>query len=348
MKPIRLGTRPSALATWQANRTRDALVEIGCEVEIVPISTTGDVKRDDAIANLGAQGVFTKEIQKALLADEIDVAVHSLKDLPVERVPGLKLAAVLERADVGDVFVSNRYASLDELPPGARIGTSSMRRKSMALRYCAKLRPDAEPWDVRDIRGNVETRLKKLDAGEYDALILASAGLSRLGFGDRATARLERHDFLPSVGQGALGLETRDDDAETNATVARLLHEPTWLSVLAERAFLARLEGGCLVPIGALCMKMELDGGAELLALDAQILSFDGSRSFDTQSIQVLRASADDRELPLQTKEQLATLLGKAAAENLLDQGASEIVAEIKRVRDERAAKLSSPKTKEN
>lgn len=329
---------------WQANWTRDALVNLGYEVEIVKIVTTGDAKRSEAIANLGAQGVFTKEIQKALLAGEIDVAAHSLKDLPVERIPGLKLTASPARADVRDVFVSNRYGSIDELPPGAKLGTSSMRRKSMALRYCAQKYPDAPRWDVQDIRGNVETRLKKLDDGEYDALILASAGLNRLGLGDRVTSYLERPDFLSSVGQGALGLETREDDEETNAIVGQLRHEPTWLAVLAERAFLQKLQGGCLVPIGALGQTAALEGGTELLVLDAQVLSFDGSQSFQTQSIQVLRASEQDKELPLATKEQLAELLGRNAAENLLEQGASDIVAEIKRVRDERAARLAAPK----
>lgn len=344
MKPIRLGTRPSALAMWQANWTRDALVKLGYEVEIVKITTTGDEKRHEAIANLGAQGVFTKEIQKALLAGEIDVAAHSLKDLPVERAPGLKLTASPERADVRDVFVSNRYASIDELPPGSKLGTSSMRRKSMALRYCAKKYPNEPRWNVQDIRGNVETRLKKLDDGEYDALILASAGLNRLGLANRIASYLERPDFLPSVGQGALGLETREDDAITNEIVGKLRHEPTWLAVLAERAFLQRIQGGCLAPIGAIGMTTSLDGGTDLLVLDAQILSSDGAQSFQTQSIQVLRASAAEKELPLETKESLAELLGRNAAENLLEQGASEVVAEIQRVRDERNARLSAPK----
>ncbi|MGI6402084.1 MAG: hydroxymethylbilane synthase [Thermoguttaceae bacterium] len=343
MKPIRIGTRPSALALWQANWTRDALLAHGRDAEIVKITTSGDIKRHEAIVNLGAQGVFTKEIQGALLADEIDVAVHSLKDLPTERTPGLKLAATPMRADARDVFVSNKYATLAELPPGATLGTSSMRRKSMALRFCAKRRPNEAPWDVQNIRGNVETRLKKLDAGEYDALILAKAGLERLGLGDRATEVLEGPDFLPSVGQGALGLEVREDDLETTEQIRKLLHEPTWLAILAERAFLRKLQGGCLVPIGALGMKIEFDDGTELLALDAQILSFDGTQSFQTQSFQILRASAADRELPLETKEELATLLGRNAAENLLEQGAADVVAEIRKVRDERAARLAPP-----
>ena len=245
MKTIRLGTRPSALAMWQANWTRDALNKLGVDVEIVKIVTSGDVNRAAAIANLGAQGVFTKEIQRALLNGEIDVAAHSLKDLPVEKIPGLKLAAVPAREDPRDVFVSNRFASLDELPQGAKIGTSSMRRKSMLLQYGAKRFPDAEgdAWDVRDIRGNVETRLKKLDDGEFDALVLASAGLKRLGFESRIRRFLEKPDFLPAVGQGALGLETREDDLETVETLEKISDSAAMLSVLAERALLAELQG---------------------------------------------------------------------------------------------------------
>ena len=345
MKTIRLGTRPSALAMWQATWTRDALVKLGLDVEIVQITTTGDSKRHEAIVNLGAQGVFTKEIQGALLAGDIDLAVHSLKDLPVEKVPGLKLVASPERADTRDVFVSNRYASIDDLPPGARLGTSSMRRKSMALRYCRKRFPHDPAWDVREIRGNVETRLKKLDDGEYDAIILASAGLTRLGFGDRARSFLDSPEFLTSVGQGALGFETREDDAETIEQVVKLRHEPTWLSVLAERALLKRLEGGCIAPIGARASVVSVEG-AELISLDAEILAFDGAKDYHTQSLQVLRANASDRELPLETKEQLAELLGANAAETLLDLGATEIVAEIQKSRAERAARLSAPHQK--
>jgi hydroxymethylbilane synthase len=338
MKPLRLGTRPSALALWQANWTRDALEANGVPVEIVKIHTKGDVDRDAAIVNLGAQGVFTKEIQRALLLGEIDLAVHSLKDLPVERIDGLRLTAVPVRADFRDAFVSNRFASLDELPPGAVVATSSMRRQSQLLRR------SNGAWDVRPVRGNVETRLKKLDDGEFDAMILASAGLNRLGFGSRIRHFLERPDFLPAVGQGALGLETRADDAETIARVAPLADEATFLSVLAERSLLATLQGGCLVPIGALGTLASSTQSAEInaaksqtLQLDAQILSFDGQTAFQTVATQTFDAAlADDK------KREIAEQLGRDAAQTPLDQGATELVAEIRRIRDERAG-LKSP-----
>ncbi len=327
MKPIRLGTRPSALALWQADWTRRALEERGAVVEIVKIVTSGDAKRDEAIANIGAQGVFTKEIQKALLLGEIDLAVHSLKDLPVERVDGLRLTAVPARADFRDVFVSNRYETLDDLPSGAVVGTSSTRRQSQLLRR------SAGAWDVRNVRGNVETRLKKLDDGEYDALILAFAGLNRLGFVDRPRHFLERPEFLPAVGQGALGLETRIDDAETNERVAQLADEPTFLSVLAERSLLATLQGGCLVPIGALGTVENGETDAPTLRLDAQILSFDGRTAFQTVAQTEFSAS-----LPFEQKREIAEKLGRDAAQKLLDDGATELVAEIRKVRDARAA----------
>ena len=325
MKTIRLGTRPSALAMWQANWTRDALNKLGVDVEIVKIVTSGDVNRAAAIANLGAQGVFTKEIQRALLNGEIDVAAHSLKDLPVEKIPGLKLAAVPAREDCRDVFVSNRFATLDELPQGAKIGTSSMRRKSMLLRYGAKRFPDAkgDAWDVRDIRGNVETRLKKLDDGEFDALALASAGLKRLGFESRIRSFLEK-----------------EDDLETVETIEKISDSAAMLSVLAERALLAELQGGCLVPIGAQGALFPTDGGVEILSLDSQILSFDGKRSFQTTSIQIFDPSKYPSELPFETKKGLAEILGRGSAQALMEQGAADLVEEIRRVRDERNEKL--------
>ena len=350
MKPLRLGTRPSALALWQANWTRDALEANGVPVEIVKIHTKGDVDRNSAIVNLGAQGVFTKEIQRALLLGEIDLAVHSLKDLPVERIDGLRLTAVPLRADFRDAFVSNRFATLDELPPGAVVATSSMRRQSQLLRR------SNGAWDVRPVRGNVETRLKKLDDGEFDAMILASAGLNRLGFGSRIRHFLERPDFLPAVGQGALGLETRADDAETIARVAPLADEATFLSVLAERSLLATLQGGCLVPIGALgslsssTQTAQPSQNAETtetvqtnadvrqtLRLDAQILSFDGKTAFQTVATQTFNAALADAD-----KQKIAEQLGRDAAQTLLDQGASDLVAEIRRIRDERAG-LNAP-----
>ncbi|MBQ8362873.1 MAG: hydroxymethylbilane synthase [Thermoguttaceae bacterium] len=338
MKPLRLGTRPSALALWQANWTRDALEANGVPVEIVKIHTKGDVDRNSAIVNLGAQGVFTKEIQRALLLGEIDLAVHSLKDLPVERIDGLRLPAVPVRADFRDAFVSNRFATLDELPPGAVVATSSMRRQSQLLRR------SNGAWDVRPVRGNVETRLKKLDDGEFDAMILASAGLNRLGFGSRIRHFLERPDFLPAVGQGALGLETRANDAETIARVAPLADEATFLSVLAERSLLATLQGGCLVPIGALgslsssTQTSQTNADArQTLRLDAQIFSFDGQTAFQTVATQTFDAALSDAK-----KQEIAEQLGRDAAQTLLDQGASDLVAEIRRIRDERAG-LNAP-----
>lgn len=341
MKPLRLGTRPSALALWQANWTRDALEANGVPVEIVKIHTKGDVDRSSAIVNLGAQGVFTKEIQRALLLGEIDLAVHSLKDLPVERIDGLRLTAVPERADFRDAFVSNRFASLDELPPGAVVATSSMRRQSQLLRR------SNGAWDVRPTRGNVETRLQKLDSGEFDAMILASAGLNRLGFGSRIRCFLERPDFLPAVGQGALGLETRSDDAETIARVEPLTDEATLLSVLAERSLLATLQGGCLVPIGALGTLDATPQNAQTsqinvknsrtLRLDAQILSFDGQTAFQTVATRTFDAALSNDE-----KREIAERLGRDAAQTLLNQGATELVAEIRRIRDERAG-LTGP-----
>lgn len=347
MKPIRLGTRPSALALWQTNWTRDALRRHGVEVEVVEIVTSGDVNRTDSIVNLGAQGVFTKEIQRALLNNEIDVAVHSLKDLPVEKIPGLRLAAVPKRADNRDAFVSKRYSSLDELPAGAVIGTSSMRRKSMLMRYGAKRYPDAgvTAWMVRDIRGNVETRLRKLDDGEFDAIVLASAGLERLGLSERVRSYLSKPDFLPAVGQGALGLETRDDDTATIEQVEKLIDADSFLSVLAERSLLSELQGGCIAPIGAQGSVLRLDGSTEVLSLEAQILSFDGSESYLTTSIQLLDGKKFKPAVPFETQKGLAEILGKGAAESLRAQGAEKLIEAIRQARDERNEKLRKRQT---
>ncbi|MBQ2850950.1 MAG: hypothetical protein IJE77_10750, partial [Thermoguttaceae bacterium] len=237
-----------------------------------------------------------------------------------------------------------------ELPPGAVVATSSMRRQSQLLRR------SNGAWDVRPVRGNVETRLKKLDDGEFDAMILASAGLNRLGFGSRIRHFLECPDFLPAVGQGALGLETRADDAETIARVAPLADEATFLSVLAERSLLATLQGGCLVPIGALGSLSDSTQTAQspqsvetsetaqtnaerrqTLRLDAQILSFDGKTAFQTVATQTFNAALADAD-----KQEIAEQLGRDAAQTLLDQGASDLVAEIRRIRDERAG-LNAP-----
>lgn len=296
---LRLGTRGSALARWQADWVTDRLQAAGVLIEQVLIETTGDVTTGP-IREVGGQGLFTKEIQRALLDDRIDLAVHSLKDLPTEPVPGLTLAAVPPRAEAGDAFVSQRYASLDELPAGARVGTGSRRRQSQLLH----LRPDLA---VADIRGNVDTRLKKLAAGQYDAIILAQAGLTRLGLADRITQRFAPDQMLPAVGQGALGIETRADDETTIAAIAVLNDPATAAAVTAERMMLATLLGGCLAPVGGWA-RIE----ANALVLNGVVLSTDGR-----QRVAVQVSDAPNS----------AARIGQHAAEKLLAQGAAELIA---------------------
>ncbi|MDO5310048.1 MAG: hydroxymethylbilane synthase [Planctomycetia bacterium] len=342
MAVIRLGARPSQLSMWQVNWCAQALRAQGRQVEVVPIHTSGDIDRSSVIANLGAQGVFTKEIQRALLNGEIDAAVHSLKDLPVEKIPGLTLAATPKREEPYDVFVSTKYPTLEELPPGATIGTGSLRRVSMALRYCAKLYPEKPQWRAMPTRGNVETRLKKLQDGEYDALILASAGLKRLGLQSKYCVKLNAPDFLPAVGQGALGLEIRQDASDDiRQAVTSLNDETTYLCVQAERSFLATLQGGCLMPIGAHAQLVPGENDLDVLILQAQILSFDGQESHSTQSLQFLPRVDDSNALPFSTKVSLAQLLGVNAANNIMEQGASELVERIRAERQSHAPQAS-------
>lgn len=296
---LRLGTRASPLARWQAEWVAEHLREHGVEVEMVHIATQGDVKQGP-LGQIGGQGLFTKEIQRALLARQIDLAVHSLKDLPTEPVEGLCLAAVPPRETTADVLVSAKFGSLDHLPQGAKVGTGSLRRKAQLLH----VRPDLE---IVDIRGNVETRLKKLDDGQYDAIVLAAAGLTRLGFADRMTFLIPPSIMLPAVGQGALGLETRQEDS-----LARLLVEPlndphAQAAVLAERTMLQALRGGCLAPVAALAVA---DDAA--LKLAAVVLSGDGQK----------RISGDGAGRP-----EDAARIGRQVADELLAQGAAELIA---------------------
>ncbi|MEX2560577.1 MAG: hydroxymethylbilane synthase, partial [Pirellulales bacterium] len=241
---LRLGTRASPLARWQADWVARELSQQGIEVQMVPLTTHGDQDWGGPIGAIGTQGVFTKAIQRVLLAGEIDLAVHSLKDLPTEPVAGIVLAAVPERGPAGDVLVSSRAESWETLPPQAVVGTGSLRRR-------------AQLWHARsdlvmhDVRGNVETRLAKLDAGQYDELILAEAGLVRLGLAGRITQILPSSVMLPAVGQGALGIEARQDDSATRGLLAPLNDLATQQAVLAERAMLAALRGGCLAPVAA-------------------------------------------------------------------------------------------------
>lgn len=296
---LRLGTRGSALARWQADWVTEQLHAAGVAVEQVLITTSGDVT-SGPISEVGGQGLFTKEIQRALLDGRIDLAVHSLKDLPTEPVPGLALSAVPPRADVGDAFVSQRFSSLDELPEGARVGTGSRRRQSQLLH----LRPDLV---MADIRGNVDTRLQKLDADEYDAIILAQAGLTRLGLTGRITQRFSPARMLPAVGQGALGIETRTDDESTITAISILNDAATSAAITAERCMLATLLGGCLAPVGGWA---RIEGNT--LVLDAVVLSTDGRQRIATQV-------ADE---PI-----AAGRIGQQAAEKLLAQGAAELIA---------------------
>lgn len=246
-----IGSRGSKLALWQSEwvKARLEALDPNASVRVEIIKTKGDVMRDVPLATIGGQGAFTKEIETALLERRVDVAVHSLKDLPTVIPEGLAITATPEREDVRDALVlragvDSRDASIKNLPDGATVGTSSLRRIAQ-LRF---LRPDIE---IKDLRGNVDTRLRKLDAGDYDAIILASAGLRRLGLFERISAPIETEVMLPAVSQGALGIETRADDAQTNALVSRFDHAPTRACVLAERALLRSLGGGCQVPIAA-------------------------------------------------------------------------------------------------
>ncbi len=243
---LRIGSRGSQLALWQANHVASLLREQGHEVEIVIIKTTGDRAQDVAFAAVGAKGMFTKEIEEALARGRVDLAVHSLKDLPTELPEGFALAATPVRADARDALVSSKYANLAALPKSARVGTSSARRRAQLH----ALRPDIE---IVEFRGNVDTRLRKLADGEVDAILLAAAGLERLGKTDWLRERFEPKDFCPAAGQGALAIETRRDDAATIAAVAFLDHADTRFAVTAERAALASLGGGCQVPIGVHC-----------------------------------------------------------------------------------------------
>ena len=243
---LRIGSRSSQLALWQSNYIAGLLRTMGHTVDIQIIKTTGDQLQEVAFAQVGSKGMFTKEIEEALAAGSVDLAVHSLKDMPTELPEPFTLSATPERVDPRDVFVSVKYANLAVLPQGARVGTSSQRRRAQLK----SVRPDIE---AQELRGNVETRLRKLAEGQVDAILLAAAGLDRLEKTEWVRQRLEPKEFCPAAGQGALGIETRKDDAATIAAVAFLDHAATRFAVTVERAALAALGGGCQVPIGIHC-----------------------------------------------------------------------------------------------
>jgi hydroxymethylbilane synthase len=301
MTPLRIGTRGSPLALWQAHHVAALIKTLAPQepVELVEIQTTGDQVRDVPLAQVGGDGLFTKEIQRALQTGAVDVAVHSLKDLPTFAVEGLTLAAVPRRGPTGDAFVSTRHRSFAALPQGATVATSSLRRRAQLLHR----RPDL---NLVNIRGNVETRLRKLDEQGLDATILAQAGLERLGLGNAITEILDPTWMLPAVGQGALGLECRSADGRTRALLAPLNDAATRAAVLAERALLRGLGGGCQVPIGA---ATGVEG--ERLTLRGVVIDVDGKRRVEA-TLQGVAGAAEE--------------LGQRLAEQLLAGGARALL----------------------
>ncbi|MCO8099370.1 hydroxymethylbilane synthase [Acinetobacter indicus] len=301
MNTLKIATRQSPLALWQAEHIRARLeaLHAGLNVELVTFVTQGDKILDTPLAKIGGKGLFVKELEAALLDGRADLAVHSMKDVPMALPEGLSLAVICEREDPLDAFVSNTYASFQDLPQGAKVGTSSLRRKCQIL----KARPDLE---IIDLRGNVGTRLSKLDAGQYDAIILASAGLKRLGLSERIRHTLAPEVSLPAVGQGALGLECRTNDQAVLELILPLMDDETNVCVRAERAFNAYLEGGCQVPIaGYATLK---DGQ---LSMEGRVGSVDGQALLSAQ---------------LSAAPEQAEQLGEQLAQNLLAQGAGELL----------------------
>ena len=295
---IRLGTRGSQLAMWQSNWVKSELEKLGHQVELIRIKTEGDVATG-SLAQIGGQGLFTKRLQVALQNNEVDLAVHSLKDLPTEDADGLKISAIPMRETTSDAFVSSNYDRFENLPEGAIVGTGSVRRGAQLLH----MRKDLQ---IKDIRGNVDTRLKKLDSEGYDAIILAAAGLRRLGWEDRITHDFHEDQLLPAVGQGALGLETRNDDEATVSAVSKLNHSDSFHRAMAERIMLRTLFAGCLAPVGA---KTKVVDGQ--LTLTGAVLSRDGQ----------LKLIAEQTMAAESFKQ-----LGEQVAKALFDQGAEAIL----------------------
>jgi hydroxymethylbilane synthase len=301
---IKIGTRGSKLALTQSNMIREMILtqHPDIHVELVIIKTKGDKITDSPLSKIGGKGLFVKEIEEALLDKKVDIAVHSIKDVPAILPPGLNIPIYPERENPADAFLSIKYRRFTDLPQGARVGTGSLRRSSQLLNK----RPDLE---IVAIRGNVDTRIKRLEAGEFDAIILAAAGLNRLGLSSKITELLSPPEYIPAVGQGALGIEVRGNDIECSRLLEFLNHNETAIAVRAERAFLHRLEGGCQVPIGAYAF------------IDKEKIVINGMVS-DLTGGMVIRASLKGGiENPEQT--------GKTLAEQLLDMGADKILAGV-------------------
>lgn len=301
---VRIATRKSPLALWQAEFVKDSLLALhpGLKVKLVKMVTQGDKILDTPLAKVGGKGLFVKELEIGILQGDADIAVHSMKDVPVDFPEGLHLGVICEREDPRDAFVSNEYESIEDLPEAARVGTSSLRRMCQIRHW----RPDLT---IVDLRGNVNTRLRKLDEGEYDAIILACAGLKRLGFDDRIRSHLDPGFSLPAIGQGAVGIECRSDDDVINSLIEPLNHPATRTRVTAERAMNHRLQGGCQVPIGGYA---ELDG--EILFMRGLVGRPDGSEMIRGE----IAGRADEAEM-----------LGVALADDLLARGAGAILKDV-------------------
>jgi hydroxymethylbilane synthase len=318
MRTIKVGTRQSALALTQTGQVIDRLRGIcqkeglDCQFEVVKIVTKGDQILDVTLSKVGGKGLFVKEIEQALLDGTVDMAVHSMKDVPSERQDGLVIGAVPERVDPRDCLITKGATKLEELPQGARVGTSSLRRASQLL----AIRPDLR---VEPVRGNIDSRLRKLDTEGFDAIVLASAGLYRMGWSDRITAYLPPDQCIPAVGQGALGIECREGDDFMMELLSKLHHEPTALAVTAERAFLARLNGGCQVPIGAHAVVLGPDRiGTE--ANESPALQVTGMVGAPDGG-QIIREAMIGHD---------AGALGEALAEALIARGADRILADAR------------------
>lgn len=301
LRTIRIATRQSDLALWQAEHVRAALQrnEPNLNVELVRITTQGDRILDQPLAKIGGKGLFIKELQLALLENRADIAVHSMKDVPIEAVEGLEISVILERADPRDVLVSKHYSSLEALPSGAQIGTSSLRRKSQL----SVLRDDVT---MIDLRGNVPTRIGHMEAGKYDAIILAAAGLDRLKLHDKISSRLSVDEMLPAVGQGAIGIESRMGDTAIERYIKPLMHPETMTCVLAERALSRQLQGSCEIPIAAHAILYE-----DKLSLKGLVASIDGT--------EIIAETADD-------DSDKGISLGIRLGQRLLARGADKII----------------------
>ena len=305
-QPLRIATRKSPLALWQAEHVRDRLLALhpGLQVELLKMSTQGDRILDSPLAKIGGKGLFVKELEQGLLDGRADLAVHSMKDVPAELPDGLCLGAILDREDPRDAFVSVQYPGVDDLPEGARVGTSSLRRQ-------CQLRARRPDLQILDLRGNVGTRLGKLDAGDYDAIVLACAGLKRLGLSERITHALTPEEMLPAIAQGVIGIECRADDRRVRDLIEPLNHAATAQRTAAERAMNAALAGGCQAPVAGYSLLN--DGVIELRGLVGQP---DGS--------EVIRGD-------IRGPAEQAAALGKQLAEDLLARGADTILAELLR-----------------